>query len=57
MPTIDQASEEKYLEFVQENILLREDELEELHKNASASVADGKAQQELRDFLSTGTSP
>jgi len=50
MSKIDNASEKKYLEFVQENIVLREDELEELHKNASASVADGKAQQELRDF-------
>jgi DNA helicase IV len=50
MPKIDQDSEKKYLEFVQENISLREDELEEMHKNASAVAADGKSQQKLREF-------
>ncbi len=50
MSKIDQDSEKKYLEFVQENISLREDELEEMHKNASAVAADGKSQQKLREF-------
>lgn len=50
MRKIIRDAEETYLGFVQENITLREDELEEMHKNASAVAADGKAQQLLRDF-------
>jgi len=50
MPQINQETEKVYLGFVQKNIELREDELEELHKNASAATADSKSQQTLRDF-------
>lgn len=57
MPKIDQESEKKYLEFVQENVSLREVELEELRKNAFAVVADGKAQQRLRDFYKDAQVP
>lgn len=57
MPKIDQDSEKKYLEFVQENISLREEELEVMHKNASAVAADGKAQQKLRDFYKEAQVP
>jgi DNA helicase IV len=57
MPKIDQESEKKYLKFVQENVSLREIELEELRKNASAVVADGKAQQTLRDFYKEAQVP
>ena len=50
MPQIKKESEVAYLGVVNENIKLREEELEELHKNASEGVADGKSQQSLRDF-------
>jgi DNA helicase IV len=50
MPQINKESEVAYLGVVTKNIKLREDELEELHKNASAGAADGKSQQTLRDF-------
>ena len=50
MPQINKESEVAYLGVVNENIKLREEELEELHKNASEGVADGKSQQSLRDF-------
>lgn len=48
MKHIDHESEVDYLEFIQENIPLREDELEELRRGASLAVADNKAQQDLR---------
>lgn len=50
MPQINQESELAYLGVVNKNIKLREDELEELHRNASAGAADSKSQQTLRDF-------
>jgi DNA helicase IV len=50
MPQINKESEIAYLGVVLENIKSREDQLEELHKNASAGAADGKSQQTLRDF-------
>jgi DNA helicase IV len=50
MPQINKETEVAYLDIVHQNIKLREDELEELHKNASAGAADGKSQQTLRDF-------
>jgi DNA helicase IV len=50
MPQINRESEVAYLGVVKRNIGLREDELEELHKNASAGAADSKSQQTLRDF-------
>ena len=57
MPQINQKLEEEYLNLVQENIALREDELEALHKNASAAAANGKSQQSLRDFYKSAQVP
>jgi DNA helicase IV len=57
MPQINKEAEETYLELVQSNIYLREDELEELHKNASAGAADGKSQQDLREFYKNAQVP
>ena len=50
MPQINKESEVAYLGVVHENIKSREEQLEELHKNASAATADSKSQQTLRDF-------
>ena len=50
MPQINKESEIAYLGVVHENIKSREEQLEELHKNASAATADSKSQQTLRDF-------
>ncbi len=57
MPQINHETEKVYLRFVQKNIELREDELEELHKNASAATADSKSQQTLRDFYRNAQVP
>jgi len=50
MPQINKEREVAYLGVVHENIKSREEQLEELHKNASAATADSKSQQTLRDF-------
>ena len=57
MSFIDKRAEEAYLEYVQENIFLREEELEEFRSGAKTAVADNKAQQNLRDFYRTVDTP
>lgn len=49
MPKLSQQGEERYLEYVQENIVAREDELQELLNMARDGAVDNKAGQSLRN--------
>ena len=57
MPRLTKASEENYLEYVQENILAREDELEYLKEIARQGAVDNKAGQALRNQYRESLTP
>jgi Cdc6-like AAA superfamily ATPase len=57
MPRINKESEENYLEYVKENIIAREDELEYLKEIARQGAVDNKAGQALRNQYRESLTP